>query len=127
MPGNFSEIETSTWFLEAPVLFYFRVPENLFKIYGGVSYKYRVTPLNTVGTDAGTGERTSSKYDDEFMIMHLPSWLTGLALEIPFRSSLFVIDFRYNRDFKSWFRSGTPEEDYIADYIAVGLGYTAKY
>ena len=127
MPGDFSEIETSTWFTEAPAVIYLRAPESLFKIYGGVSYKYRITPLRIEGLTAGTGETVSEKYDDELLRMHLPAWLTGFILEFPFKNSIFSLDFRYNRDFKSWFRSGTPEEDYITDYFACGLGYSAKF
>ncbi len=124
---NLSEIETSTWFTEAPAIIYLRAPENLIKAYGGVSYKYRLTPLRMEGIVAGTGESVSEKYDDELMRMHLPSWLAGFAMEFPFQSSIFTFDFRYNRDFKSWFRNGTPEEDYIASYFAISLGYSAKY
>ncbi len=124
---NLSEIETSTWFFEAPALIYLRVPENLVKLYGGVSYKYRITPLRLEGEVIATSEHVSKKYDDENLRMHLPSWLAGFAIEYPFRSSVFTIDFRYNRDFRSWFDTDTPEEDFIAQYMGCSLGYTAKF
>ena len=124
---NLSEIETSTWFCEAPLIVYLRAPESLVKLYGGVSYKYRITPLRTEGKDAGTGDSVSDKYDDEYLKMHLPSWLAGFTMEFPFKNSVFSLDFRYNRDFKSWFDSGTPEEDYIAQYTACSIGYSAKF
>ena len=124
---NLSDIETSTWFFEAPLIAYLRAPESLIKVYGGLSCKYRITPLRIEGTDAGTGDSVSHKYDDEDLKMYLPSWLAGFTLEFPFKSSIFSFDFRYNRDFKSWFDSGTPEEDYIARYTACSLGYSAKF
>ena len=124
---NLSEIKTSTWFCEAPLIVYLRAPESLVKMYGGISYKYRITPLRLEGKDAGTGESVSDKYDDEYMKMHLPSWLAGFTMEFPFKNSVFSLDFRYNRDFKSWFDSGTPEEDYIAQYTACSVGYSAKF
>ena len=124
---NLSEIETTTWFFEVPALIYIRAPENLIKFYGGVSYKYRITPMWLKGKELGTGDSKNDVYDDEYLRMHLPSWLTGFTMEFPFKSSIFSLDFRYNKDFKSWFDSGTPEEDYIADYFACSLGYSAKF
>ena len=127
LPENFSEIETSVWFLEAPAILYFRIPEYLIRVYSGLSCKYRITTMKTEGTFLATGEKTEGKYDEELLRMYLSSWLAGFALDFPFGNSLFSLDFRYNRDLKSWYRSGAPEEDYIAKYIACSLGYTAKF
>ncbi len=53
---NLSEIKTTTWFFEVPALIYIRAPENLVKFYGGVSYKYRITPIWLKGKELGTGD-----------------------------------------------------------------------
>ncbi len=124
---NLSEIKTSTWFFEAPAIIYFKVPEKLFKLYAGLSYKYRISPIKIRGKDAVTGENKNKKYSDSDLNMYHPSWLAGFALEFPFKNNVFSLDFRFNRDFDSWFDPGTPEEDYIAQYLAYSIGYSGKF
>ncbi len=121
-----SEMETSAWYIEFPLIVYYRIPSHLLKFYAGAALKYRTTVMKVDITDKATGTSSGSEYDEGLLRMANSSWLAGGSLEFPLNSSLFFLDFRYSRDFYSWFESSAPEEDFIASYIACSFGYTIK-
>ncbi|MDX9800655.1 MAG: hypothetical protein RBT69_04880 [Spirochaetia bacterium] len=121
-----SIMETSAWFLEFPLIAYFRIPSYLLKFYAGAALKYRTTVMSLDITNGATGASSGGEYDEELLRMANSSWIAGGSFEFPLNSSLFFLDFRYSRDFYSWFESSAPEADFIASYLACSIGYTIK-
>ncbi len=121
-----SGIEMSAWFVEFPLLVYFRVPSYLLKFYAGASFRYRLTEMDVDITDTASGESSAAEYDEKLLRMQNSAWLAGIAFEMPVSSNLFFLDFRYNRDLFSWFESWAPEEDFFSSYISCSIGYTFK-
>lgn len=121
-----SKMETSAWYMEFPLIVYYRIPSHLLKFYAGAALKYRTTIMSVDITDDTTGTSSGSEYDEELLRMANSSWLAGGSIEFPLNSSLFFLDFRYSRDFYSWFKSSAPEKDFIAGYLACSVGYTIK-
>ena len=123
---NPSAAEFSVWFTEFPLILYFRVPSYLLRFYGGVSYKYRITEMFVDITDSVTLEKEEKRYDEQLLKMQNGAWLAGMNLDFPLNESIFFIDFRFSRDFYSWFESDAPEKNFTGSYFTCSLGYSIK-
>jgi hypothetical protein len=119
--------EFSMWFMEMPLILYFKIPSYLFKFYGGVSYKHRIANMGTNIEDETANTLTTSEYKKTNLRMRNSSWFAGLITEVPVSSnSTILFDFRYNKDLYSWFPQWADEKDILAGYLSFSLGYSLK-